>query len=673
MGWIDDVAQRCSVDTAIEAVGLSKRRGRSFGPCPSCGSEKRGSSDSRGPVGVRGDSRGWHCFKCGASGDALELLSLVWMGCRVRDLTPEQRSDLRKRVTENQWADEKDSEPRRAKKKKKPEEQKGWAVKALGRGNADPVEPPPDSEGDFAWNKSLPSRCSVQLWEEEGLQTLTYLRGRGFLDETLLHWGIGAHFVYRDGKVVAQFVAIPLKRADGKVIGMKFRSVPGKCLRCGGEGCRQCKGTGEVRKMYLRCKDQKSTLFGINQLNGDTESEVIIAEGELDVLALWQYGFKENVVSGTAGAGTWAPEWLDEIEPYRHFVIAYDSDKAGKEGATKVAKLLGLERCSMANLPCADAAECMEKCVPGLDVREAIEKSKPLLNLSLTRVDDYIGELEELIANPDTLRGMPTGSDKLDQGIGGWPHGLVIITGDTAAGKTSFTTWASLEQSLRGVSVLLTSFEQRPIGTVQKLVRASLGGDFTAYSKEERKKAMDMLGGLPIHLLDHYGELNLKQLIQALDYSVRRMEVQFAVIDHLGFLVRGAEDERRAREDAVRSLALFGVQRKVCVILICHPNNLSVVQQRRVQLGDLKGASAIRQDAHVGLVVERLMPGSAVPHPAAAVYCDKVRNEFGMQGARVTLFYDPEACVYADKWEDTPMGAQGATGGFPVNTQPRQF
>jgi hypothetical protein len=137
-------------------------------------------------------------------------------------------------------------------------------------------------------------------------------------------------------------------------------------------------------------------------------------------------------------------------------------------------------------------------------------------------------------------------------------------------------------------------------------------------------------------------------------------------VDHLGFLVRGVEDERRAIEEAVRSFALFAVQRDVTVVLICHPNNLSVVQQRRVQLGDLKGASAIRQDAHVGLVVERLLPGKMVKHPAAAVHVDKCRSEFGCQGARLVLYYDPEACVYADKWESTPMGSAGGSGGFHV-------
>ena len=51
---------------------------------------------------------------------------------------------------------------------------------------------------------------------------------------------------------------------------------------------------------------------------------------------------------------------------------------------------------------------------------------------------------------------------------------------------------------------------------------------------------------------------------------------------------------------------------------------------------------------------------------AAAVHIDKCRSEFGLQGARLTLFYDPQACVYGASWEETPAGRAGHNGGFPM-------
>ena len=214
---------------------------------------------------------------------------------------------------------------------------------------------------------------------------------------------------------------------------------------------------------------------------------------------------------------------------------------------------------------------------------------------------------------------------------------------------------------------MLTSFEQRPVGTVQKLLRAEVGTDFTHVTQQDRADAIKQLGQLPLYLLDHYGHLGSDELRDVIGYAVRRRDVRWILVDHLGFLVDGAEDERRAIEAVVREYATLAIQLGITLVLICHPNNTSIAQQRRVMLGDLKGASAIRQDAHVGIVLERLLPGRAVQHPAAAIHVDKCRSEFGLQGARVTLFYDPEACVYGDAWEHTPQGKAGRTGGFPVH------
>ena len=87
---------------------------------------------------------------------------------------------------------------------------------------------------------------------------------------------------------------------------------------------------------------------------------------------------------------------------------------------------------------------------------------------------------------------------------------------------------------------------------------------------------------------------------------------------------------------------------------------MSVAQQRRVKVSDLKGASAVRQDAHVGVVVERQEITNENPHPRTTLWFDKVRSEFGANGSHCTLAFDPVACAYADTWEETPAGLRGA-------------
>ena len=211
-----------------------------------------------------------------------------------------------------------------------------------------------------------------------------------------------------------------------------------------------------------------------------------------------------------------------------------------------------------------------------------------------------------------------------------------------------------------GVPSLLTSFEQAPIGTVQKLLRQEIGGDFTQNTPEERKRAMDALSQQPLHIVKHRGMLGPQDVIDTMRFAVRRREVRNVLIDHLGFVIDpDAEDERRAIQKVVRELSIIAEYEAVSCFLVCHPSNQHLAQRRRVGLGDLKGASAIRQDAHEVWVVEAGKVTKSRPYPSAYFHFDKVRSDFGASGATVTLAFDPLACVYADKWAMTPSGARG--------------
>ncbi len=249
----------------------------------------------------------------------------------------------------------------------------------------------------------------------------------------------------------------------------------------------------------------------------------------------------------------------------------------------------------------------------------------------------------------------------MDRCIGGIRSGLWVVTGDTGHGKTSFLTWLLYAQAKAGVPVMVTSFEQRPIGTMQKLIRMELGRDFTTCTPEERKWAAHKLGKLPLQILDHYGELNSDDVVATIRCSVRRHKTKIALVDHLGFLAGadGGADERHVLEGIVRKLATVAVQDDICIMLVCHPNNTSVYQQRRVKISDLKGASAIRQDAHVALVIERAEFNEKVGFPVTTVYIDKVRSEFGNNGSSCRMAFDPISCCYGDTWEDTPTGKKG--------------
>lgn len=181
-----------------------------------------------------------------------------------------------------------------------------------------------------------------------------------------------------------------------------------------------------------------------------------------------------------------------------------------------------------------------------------------------------------------------------------------------------------------------------------------------AATETERRKAMRALDDLPLTILKHRGHLDREKLIDTIRYGVRRLGLRNVLIDHLGFVIPpDADNERLKIQALVRELSILGEFEGVTIILIAHPSNMHLSQKRRVSAGDLKGASAIRQDAHEVWIVELAKATAHRNYPASWIHFDKIRSDYGASGQSVMLAFDPLATVYADRWEETPTGKRG--------------
>ena len=215
----------------------------------------------------------------------------------------------------------------------------------------------------------------------------------------------------------------------------------------------------------------------------------------------------------------------------------------------------------------------------------------------------------------------------------------------------------------------VTSFEQQPIGTVQKLLRMRIGQDFTKVSQEERTAAMMEIGSMPLYILDHYGNIELEKMMETMRYAKRRLGIRKFLIDHLGFLIKpNPKTERTDIEHAIRSMALFAKNEEVSIFLIVHPSNSQKDHSgrfSRVSMENLKGASGLRQDADNVLIVTAEPPnisrGTRCKRewPQSRLFLDKCRSEFGIRGSDCAMAFDPGSCVYADRWDQTPAGKNG--------------
>lgn len=694
MSWIEDLKRSSTLEVASGPLAMRTGRMRSIGPCPSCNADRRGSADDRLPIGMDRSGEGWTCHACSAKGDVVELVSLVVLKRSSKDLDSAAWEELRLWAVEHRLvthdAGRGGSSPARTvksvgsilgterpKQRQEPAEEEpaeggrtGRRLRRAGGNGGGTAEPQAPSDGRFGWAPGLADECAAALWGDtpEAIAARSYLLElRKLGEDSVRAFNLGLYV--RDGAPVVvngrPYVTIPLYDKARRFVNVRYRAVPvvGTCSLCTSPaGCTKCRD-------YRVAGGRPLPLFGAHLLTADKTKPVIVTEGELDVVAMHTYGFEVNVVTGTGGATTWKDEWLDELEPYDHLIGLYDPDEKGTEGWVKAATALGLYRCSRATLPAKDPNQCLMDGVEVDVVERAIAQATPMHGINLRTVDSYADDLENLINHPEKLRGTRTGSAHLDKLMGGWRPGVVVITGETGQGKTTFTSWAMREQAKLGVGAMVTSFEQSPIGTVQKFVRMEVGKDFTLVDAAARRAAMDRLGQLPLYVLDHYGQLAPEKLVEVMRYAKRRLGVSMFLIDHLGFLVDpDAKDERLAIQAVVRALALVATQMQITIFLVVHPSNSAKEipgKFSRVTMRDLKGASAIRQDASDVLVVTRELPnvskGQKVkrPWPQTRIYADKVRSEFGISGGDIALAYDPGSCIYADAWDETPAGKMG--------------
>lgn len=677
--WIREVKAAVNVITAAAALGLPVARG-GIAQCPACGATRRSASDPRTPVGTGSDRATWHCWAkgCEQGGDVVDLVS--WIRFGVKTGTPgSDAGALREacaalgwtRSTAGRSADPSVRRPRAP------------VVPHIAAARSAPASAPqsdPEPEGGAEGETQTEARKVLTdaevvdlhvdsvawLQDPEAEPVRDYLAGvRRIEDRSVREWALGG--CRQDGR---WWLVIPLRDASGRVVNLRRRLIPEPCPeRAGASGCGRCEAcAADVKRVgkYRVLPGRPLPLFGLDRLRApEIVESVIVTEGELDVVALYQYGF-ESAVSGTAGADTFAEAWLDSLEPYPWFILAYDDDDKGNAGAEAIAAKLGRYRCARATLPRKDAGDCLADGVPVAQIEAALRRAPGFTRTEVALVGDLEEAVEAALEARDTLVGRPWPLGSFNDVHGGIRPGLVIVTGETGHGKTTALHWLLWAQAHNGVPGLITSFEQAEVPSAMKTLRAEVGNDPLAVSRADRAIAWDRLRRIPLHGVRHRGRMPWEEVEETIRYAVRRLGVRNVLIDHLGFITDPeAEDERREIERVVRPLSIFAEHEEITAFLVAHPNNQHVQQRRRVGVGDLKGASAIRQDAHEVWVIEQLPRTERRPWPATAWHFDKVRSDYGASASRVITAFDPVSTTYAERWEDTPSGRRGIKWAAP--------
>ncbi|GIW75714.1 MAG: hypothetical protein KatS3mg104_0777 [Phycisphaerae bacterium] len=317
--WIDYKSLRASLTLRAVlsryGIDLKERGDRGTGPCPLPKHPGTGRSASFSAHLTRGL---WNCFGCHVGGNALDL------AVRMEGFDPTDTADFRRgalRVREVFGIAGVD----RATERRPP------ATRA-----SIPRTVPTATASDTHTNETHVNTSPVKVNEplDFSLKDLDaehpYLLERGFLAETIAHFGLG----YCNRGAMKGRVAIPIHDSLGHLVGYAGRLTRDEGFT---DAEPKYKLPGERERNGVRHRFEKSRLlYNLHRLTTPTRS-LILVEGYPSVWWLWQHGHSNVVaVMGADCSPDQANLIVQALSPDGVAIVFTDGDDAGERCAAEL-------------------------------------------------------------------------------------------------------------------------------------------------------------------------------------------------------------------------------------------------------------------------------------------------------------------------------------------------
>jgi len=432
---------------------------------------------------------------------------------------------------------------------------------------------------------------------------------------------------------------------EGKVVGAKIRT-KGKDFRC----------EGEVK-----------TLFGMQNYRKKTtkrDTKLVITEGEMDAMAVWEAQPNWDVVSIPNGAPSAKKaiqnnyEW---INGYDKIVLFFDNDAAGREGAEAAAGVLPPGKVYIGFLEdYKDASEALQA-----DDTEAI-RAVCNYDHQQHRPDGIVDAktLLELVTTPQP----PSDYDYPYQGLQSKLHGirlgeLTTVTAGSGQGKSSVCRDLAAYLLSLGVPVGYLALEESNRRTALGLMSAAVGKNLALgeHTHDELTKAFDSsINNWNLYLFDGFGSFDPDIIYNRIEYLASGLDCKVIFLDHLSILMSGLEgDERRMIDQTMTRLRSLVERTGIALFLVSHLKRGSTdaghEEGQRVSLSQLRGSASIAQLSDSVIALERDQQADS---GSSATTVRIIKNRYsGETGVACTLSYNLNTCQFDETQPDKPFDA----------------
>ena len=410
----------------------------------------------------------------------------------------------------------------------------------------------------------------------------------------------------------------------------------------------------EVVNYKYRTKDKdfrqeanaRRTLFNIDTIKD--EKEIIIVEGEMDVLALYECGIT-NVISLPDGAPQEAKfreddkrfdalkESAEILSQAKKVTIAGDMDKQGQALAQELAHRFGKDRCYLVDwVDWKDANEALI----GLGkeyVLQCLSSAKAYPVDGLYKVEDYESQLFDLYEGKEE-RPLSTGYSVLDSIYKLMTGTFTVITGIPNHGKSNF-----LDQILMNASKLhnwkfaVFSPEHSTPRHLTRLAEKYCEKPFNEglsprMTTQELKEAIK-------HLNEHFFFLESREERPTIDWVLEKARIacirnrlQGIVIDpynEVDTSNRGSKREDEYIRDIIAQCKRFARTHEVCVWVVAHPAKMHRQNDGSYPIPsmyDISGSAHWHNMADIGLCIHRNFEDDTT-----SIFTKKIREQ-GLYG-----------------------------------------
>lgn len=392
------------------------------------------------------------------------------------------------------------------------------------------------------------------------------------------------------------WILFPTLSDDGQtILAVKYRSLVGK---------KEMVGDVAVSGI-LRAKNTATVLYNLSEVN--PMEDVWVVEGEPDTCVISQAGYP--CVGYPSGEYTPTDVERDRLMKAKRRFLAGDTDTTGVKAMDKLWKELR-ENTFRVEWPNnrKDANDTLLNECDG-DQEKFAELLETLKSKALEQpIPDYY-DMVEAMENADDTNPMDNPSRlhcrtrEVDEMAVTLPGNVVSVFATfTGSGKT---TWVLDEIVLNEVmywgSPVGYYSAELSVEEMATLIAANLTStDRLKVGKKDFQKAAEKLQECNAKLYVGYNpDLNrIGQVLDSLEWAIRRLGLKIIVLDHLHFLCRGEQNDVKAQADAMQRIK--NLSRKYGVIFIVIGQSRKAVQGNRGKSStqeDAKGSETFTSDA----------------------------------------------------------------------------